>query len=106
MVIAEIAVATGAAVFVMILLVGTIGAALVHVRTQDAARAGARIAARGEGTREVVQAAHESTPDARVSVNRDDELVRVTVTTRVRIFPGLPVMDVSKTATARSEDGQ
>lgn len=63
-------------------------AAAAQVRCVDAARAGARAAARSEAPADVVRAAREAAPSgARVSVVRAGDLIRVRVVVPAPHFP-------------------
>ncbi|WP_246366011.1 TadE family type IV pilus minor pilin [Nonomuraea rhodomycinica] len=79
----------------------------VHLECVDAARAGARAAARGEPVdqvREVVRAA--TRPDARVEVLRGPERTHVQVAVDVRPAWGtaFPPVQVAATASAATEN--
>ncbi|MFH8726435.1 TadE family type IV pilus minor pilin [Streptomyces termitum] len=79
------------AAFAMVLLWGLVACA-VQIRCVDAARAGARAAARSEPSDAVVAAARATAPEgARVTVARDGELWRVTVEATVPGPGGLGV---------------
>ncbi|WP_188283362.1 TadE family type IV pilus minor pilin [Streptomyces sp. CBMA29] len=63
-------------------------AAAAQVRCVDAARAGARAAARSEAQGEVLRVAREAAPSgARVSVERSGDLIRVRITVPAPRFP-------------------
>ncbi|MFF6954871.1 TadE family type IV pilus minor pilin [Streptomyces sp. NPDC008317] len=63
-------------------------AAAAQVRCVDAARAGARAAARSEAPGEVLRVAREAAPSgARVGVERSGDLIRVRVTVPAPRFP-------------------
>lgn len=80
---AELAVLLPAIVVLTALCVSAVGAAALHVRCLDAARAAARELARGEPPSAVVAAARDRVPDAAVQVReRGDGLVAVRVTAR------------------------
>lgn len=90
---AELALATPAVVLVLALCLSGMTLALDQLRCEDAARVAARAASRGEGADVVRTLAASRLPDgARVSVERDDDLVRVEVVgpRRSRNLPGLP----------------
>ncbi|WP_461024026.1 TadE family type IV pilus minor pilin [Thalassiella azotivora] len=93
---AELAVATVAAVLLLGALLGCAVAAVGHVRAVDAAAAGARAAARGEGPAEVAaRARHLAGPGARVRVTRASADVVVDVRVPVRLpLPGSPGVTV------------
>lgn len=86
-----------------VLAVGVVAAA--QVRCVDAAGAGARAAARGDDPAAVRRlAAHLAGDGARVVTTRDGDLVRVSVTRRVRLpVPGRPRLALGATASARVE---
>ncbi|WP_436232817.1 TadE family type IV pilus minor pilin [Actinacidiphila alni] len=76
-------------------------AAAAQVRCVDAARAGARAAARSEAPGDVRRVAREAAPPgARVSVTRSGDLIRVTVTVPAPRFP----ITVRAEAVALAED--
>ena len=83
------------------------GAAGAHLRCLDAAREGARAAARGDGVAAVTAVVDRAAPDGAVtSVATDDEAVRVTVTLQVAPLGPLPLgITVSAEATALREPG-
>lgn len=105
---AETAVALPALVLVLGVAIWGVSAVAARLSCLDAARLGARAAARGDALPVVraitVDAAARS---AVVTVHRDRELTRVTVTTRVRPPAGFGVaaVRVRATATARTEPG-
>ena len=70
------------------LLIWGLMAGAAQVRCVDAARAGARAAARSEAAGEVTRVARLAAPaGAQVSVSRDGELVHVRVTVPLPRFP-------------------
>ena len=70
------------------LLVWGVMAAAAQVRCVDAARAGAREAARSEAPDDVLKAAREAAPaGAQVSVRREGDMVRVRVAVPAPRFP-------------------
>jgi hypothetical protein len=82
-------------------LVWGVMAAAAQVRCVDAARAGARAAARSEEPAAVVRAAREAAPKgARVSVQRAGDMVTVRVTVPPPRFP----VALGAQATALAED--
>lgn len=103
MVIVETAVGLLAVTFVAILLVGAIGVGLYHARVLDAARSGARVAARGEGDGSIRQQAIKSFENAQVSVGRSGDEVEVRVTVVVKLGPLVPEFRISKSAIALNE---
>ena len=90
-------------IFVWVLLVIT-----AQLRVVDAARAGARAAARGESLARSVEVAEQAAPaGAEASVSRTGDDVRVTVEVAVRPpggIPVLPVISVDAIAYAAAED--
>ncbi len=97
---AELALALPA---VMLMLAVGVGAARVvsaQIQCVDAARAAARIAARGEPESNAVAAAVSAGPPAaRVAYGAADDTVTVTVSAVVRLpLPGGPTVPVSSTA--------
>jgi len=104
---AELAVALPAVVLFLATLL-TVGALMsAQLRCQDAARAGARWAARGESAAAVERVAARLAPDgAAVDVSTSSETVTVTVTARVATGLGFDLggpVRVSATATAQRE---
>jgi len=70
------------------LLIWGLMAGAAQVRCVDAARAGARAAARSEAPGAVARVTRQAAPaGARVSVSRDGEMVRVRVTVPMPRFP-------------------
>ncbi|MEW2128892.1 TadE family type IV pilus minor pilin [Streptomyces sp. NPDC005435] len=89
--------------FAMALVWGLLVVA-AQIRCVDAARAGARAAARQDPEDAVLRAARETAPDgAEVSVGREDGRVRVTVVARPPVWSGLP-FDVREEAVADAEE--
>lgn len=85
---AETAVVIPVLVALAALLIWGLMAAAAQVRCVDAARAGARAAARSEAPGEVRRVVLEAAPDgAQVRVARDGDLVRVRVTVPRPRFP-------------------
>lgn len=98
----------------LLVLVGLCGWLLTAVQGQlqvvDAARAGAREAARGEVHADVRRSAERRAPDgASVTIRRHGAEVSVSVAAQVRPFGGvlrrLPALTVRSTAHARVEPG-
>jgi Flp pilus assembly protein TadG len=95
----------------LLVLAGAVAAVVVvgaQLRCVDAAREGARAAARGEDTSVVTAMAGRAAPDgAVVSVGGGEEDVRVTVTARIAPLGPVPLrMTVSAEAVAlREPDG-
>jgi len=102
---AEFAVVTMALVILMGFLLALAAVAVANIRAHEAARAGARSAARGETNRQVAEVARRNAPSATVTVARSAGSVRVTVTARPRLIPGLqvPAVEVRATSTAERE---
>lgn len=78
-------------------------AVAAHLQCVDAARAGARAAARAEPTATVVRAAREIAPDgARVELTREEDLVRVRVSAH-SAGPGPLAVELAAEAVAQAE---
>jgi hypothetical protein len=108
MVTAEIAVALPALVLVTVLLVWGVTAASVQLACQDAARSGARAAARGESLTTVRALVMRSLPNgASVRAHRDAHSSRVEVAVPVEgpVTAGLPPLIIRARATAITEPG-
>ena len=105
MVTAEFAVVLPAVVFVLALSLGALGLALDQVRCVDAARAGARAAARGDSYGAVLQVTRRAAPSAaQVSLSTAGDLVQVSVLSRPRVGANLPGwLRASSTASAARE---
>lgn len=106
---AETAVVLPGLLLVLVVSLWGVRAAAAQVACVDAARAGARAAARGEPLDAVRAAASSTGPTgARVEVRRDGSFVRVTVVAEVRaaggVFGGVPALAVDGRATALRED--
>jgi hypothetical protein len=104
----EIAVALPALVLVLVIALWGVTAAGAEVACVDAARAGARAAARGEDLTAVRAAvAKAMPPGARIEITRGPETTRVTVTVAVRPPRGvlLPALILREHAEALSEPG-
>jgi hypothetical protein len=100
---AEAAVAVPALVLLLGMLLWGLGAVAAQTRCGDAARAGARAAARGEPAAAVVAAARSAAPGgAEVRTDREGELYRVRVTARAP-GPGPLAVRVAAEAVARAE---
>ncbi|WP_323379255.1 TadE family type IV pilus minor pilin [Streptomyces durbertensis] len=100
---AETAAVLPALVLLTGMLLWGLMATVSHLQCVDAARAGARSAARGDPPAEVVALAARAAPrGARVRVEREDELVRVRVTARAA-GPGPLAVELSAEAVARAE---
>jgi len=90
MVTAEFAVVLPAVVLVLALSVGALGLALDQIRCVDAARAGARAAARGDSPGAVILVADRAAPsDAKVTVGTSGDIVSVSVVSRPRVAASL-----------------
>lgn len=87
----------------LVLSVGAIVGVTAHVRCVDAAREGARLAARGDDARAARAAADVGPPGATSTVRRDGDTVTVDVRAPVALVPGLTV---SATAVAAAEPGE
>lgn len=101
---AEAALAVPALVVFALALLWGLAAAAAHIQCVDAARAGARAAARSEPEASVVDAARAAAPDgARVLVRRTGELWRVRVEAPAP-GPALWAMTLQAEAAALAED--
>ncbi len=100
---AELAVAMPVAVLVLAIVLGALSLGIDEVRCVDAARAGARSAARGDPLPTVRAEAGRSAPvGARVAVRVGGGRVRVTVTSRGKGVLRLLGATVTPSATAES----
>ncbi|MEE1738054.1 TadE family type IV pilus minor pilin [Streptomyces sp. BE147] len=101
---AEAAVAIPVLVAFAMALIWALVAASAQIRCVDAARAGARAAARSEPEAAVLAAARDSAPDgARVGVERAGELWRVRVEAPTP-GPGVLALTLTAEAAALAED--
>jgi hypothetical protein len=105
---AEIAVALPALVLVIAVALWGVSVAAAQVACVDAARAGARAAARGEplpAVRSVV--ARAAPPGARVTIRRDGELTEVSVRVELRppVLSEMSSIVVREHAVAATEPG-
>ena len=105
---AETAVLLPGLVAVLVLLLWAVQAVAGQLRCIDAARVGARAAARGDGPLEAVSLARLAAPSgAVVTVASTAESVVVTVRARIRALPtggaAIPAVSVAATATAPKE---
>lgn len=90
---AELAVALPAVVLVLALCLTAMALGVDHVRAEDAARAGARAASRGEPAglvRDIVAARAPRGADIRVRAGAESVVVQVVAPARVRLLPALP----------------
>lgn len=88
--------------FTMALVWGLLTVA-AQIRCVDAARTGARAAARQDAEDAVIAVTKEAAPEgATVSVGREGDLVRVTVVARPPVLGGLP-FEVGESAVALVE---
>src|SRR5665648_723931 len=106
---AEFAVVLPALVLILALSLGALGLAWDQVRCVDAARAGARAAARGDSRGAVILVASRAAPSrARVSMATSSALVRVSVVSRPLVagslFPAW--LRASSTASAARESSE
>ncbi|WP_437112853.1 TadE family type IV pilus minor pilin [Streptomyces longwoodensis] len=91
--------------FAMALVWGLLVAA-AQIQCVDAARAGARAAARQEAPDAVVEMARSAAPeDAEVTVGREGDQVRVVVVARPPLLRGLP-FEVREEAVAMAEEAE
>jgi len=105
---AETAVVLPALVAVLAAALWAVTVVEARLRCVDAARAGARAAARGEPLTDVRLIAARLAPEgARVTVERGPETTSVTVSADVRPgwHPSLPAVTVHSTSTAATEPG-
>lgn len=88
----------------VVLAAGT--AAAGHLRCVDAARSGARLAARHEAASTVVAGARQAGPaGSQVRISSGGDLVRVTVSAQLPLpLPGRPRIGVEAASVARLED--
>lgn len=99
----EAALAVPALVLLLGMLLWGLGAVGVQLRCADAARAGARAAARGEAAATVREVAEAAAPEgAVVRVVRDGPLLRVRIEART-LGPGPLAVRVAREAVARAE---
>lgn len=107
MVTAETAVVLPVLVLVLAAALAAVSVVTAQMRCADAAREGARAAARGESDAAVRQIVASSAPDgSAVTVGRSGDNATVEVSASIALFPGLgPSMTVSDTATAALEPG-
>ncbi|MFB7504422.1 TadE family type IV pilus minor pilin [Streptomyces broussonetiae] len=85
-------------------LAGALLVVAAQIQCVDAARAGARAAARQDPADAVVTVTREAAPPgARVSVEREDGQVRVTVVAGLQVLRGLP-LEVREQAVASAEE--
>jgi hypothetical protein len=99
---AEAAVVIPALVLLMAGLLWGLMAAVLRIQCVDAARAGARAAARGEPVPKVEGAVRSAAPGAHTQVAREGELVRVVVRARTA-GPGPLTLELKSEAVALDE---
>nr|WP_110945468.1 TadE family type IV pilus minor pilin [Streptomyces avicenniae] len=100
---AESAIVVPALVLLLGAMLWGLGAVLVQLRCGDAARAGARAAARGEPVADVTAVAEAAAPGgARVEVHRDGELYRVRVLAAT-VGPDALALELTGEAVAHAE---
>lgn len=93
----EAAIAVAALLAVVLLCLGALSAAVLRIGCVDAAREGARLAARGDPGAQ--QAAADAAPDgARVRITQTAETVEVTVTARASLLPMISVTGRARAA--------
>lgn len=102
---AEAALVLPVLVLLLTVAVGTVAAVTAQLRCVDAAREGARAAARGESSAIAVELAERAAPDrAQVTVDIGTDRIVVTVTAQVPIGGGLlPAVTVTGVAVALPE---
>lgn len=103
MVVAETAVGMLALGVVLALVIASIALGVAHVRTLDAARSAARLAARGESVDVVTKSAHRSMPGSQVAIQSDGDVVTIDVSAGFRVLPLLPEVTVAKRASVETE---
>lgn len=104
---AELAVALPAVAVVLAAVLSVGQVVLTQVRCVDAARAGARAAARGEAPGQVWSLSLAQAPGATVTVGRSGASVTVEVTRSVSVLlPDGPTVRVVGRAAARAEDAR
>lgn len=96
----EVAIAIASTMMVIVLCVGTVTAATLHVRCVDSAREAARLAARGDHESALSAAARVAPDGAEVRVRTEGEFIVATV--RVS-SPFLPLVNISAEAVAALE---
>ncbi|WSA93269.1 pilus assembly protein [Streptomyces sp. NBC_01795] len=101
---AEAAVVIPALALLVVVLLWGLMAAVLRIQCVDAARAGARAAARGEPVSKVESAVRSAAPGARTQVAREGELVRVVVRARTA-GPGPLTLELESAAVALDERG-
>ncbi|MGI5418707.1 TadE family type IV pilus minor pilin [Actinomadura luteofluorescens] len=103
---AEIAVALPSLVLITAIALWGVRAASVQLACTDAARSGARAAARGESLTAVRELVEKGVPKgAAVQVHRDGAVVRVDVAAPVAAAIGLPAITVHAHTAAETEPG-
>lgn len=103
MVTAELAVGIMSVVVVLAMMLGAVGVGIAHVRTQEAARAGARAAARGDSSTNIRSIATKAMPGSRVKISRGGDTVSVQVAIKVSM-PFLRGAGVNVVATSVAEE--
>ncbi|MEU7003704.1 TadE family type IV pilus minor pilin [Nonomuraea sp. NPDC046570] len=105
---AETAAVLPALMVVLAAALWAVGAVEAHLKCVDAARAGARAAARGEPLDQVrSRVSNAAPPGASVEINREAGTTRVEVSAPIKPpwGPTLPAVDVSATAVSATEPG-
>lgn len=102
MVTAELTVAIPTLLGLVLVLVQVLGVLVLSARCADAARAGARAAARGEAPAAVAARCTTALPGARVLVRQQGTLLLVRVSTVPRLLPGLGWLLPSRLVTAQA----
>ncbi len=96
----EAAIAIAAIVTVVVLCIGAVLAASMHIRCVDAAREAARLTARGDRSNAELAARRVAPAGARITVRDDGDFIVATVTAKT---PMLPLLDVTAEAVAAVE---
>jgi hypothetical protein len=102
---AEVAILLPGLVLFLALVLAAGSGAVTRIRCVDAARVGARLAARGEGEAAVRSAVAQSAPSrAAITITRTASTVTVLVTAPADLpLPGVPAVQVDGSATAELE---
>ena len=104
MVSAELAVGMASLIAVLVVAMSALSLGMTQVALVDAARLGARSAARGDSTATVVATAQQAAPGAQVTLGTAGALVEVTVRARApAVLSAIGVADPSATARTRIE---
>lgn len=94
MVTAEFAIGSLSVSVLLAVIIAFVHVGIQYVGASEAARNAARVAALGEGEKEIVAAAQHSLPDAAVKISRSGRLLRIEVKAPSRGLKELLGMDV------------